>query len=451
MRSRSPKVAHPVLGVPMVRLVVAAAREAGCERVVLVTGHHAEKVEELVEGETCVRQEQQLGTGHAVMCAADELADFTGSLVVLAGDTPLMRPETIRALIEARESSGAAASVLTALVEDPTGYGRIVRGPGGQLRSIVEQKDLEHGQETITEVNTSTYCFDARLLFSHLQRLGTENAQGEYYLTDMVAVFRAEGLGVEAVAVDDPSETMGINTRVQLAEASRVLQRRINTAHMLSGVTMTDPELVWIGPEATLGRDVVLEPMTFLYGSTTIADGARIGPDSRVIDSEVGEDAVVDSSVVLSSVVGAGASVGPSAYLRPGTVLQAGAKVGTHVEVKNSVVGARSKVPHLSYIGDATIGEDVNVGAGSITCNYDGFRKHKTAIGDGAFIGSDTMLVAPVTVGPGAVTGAGSAISRDVPAGSLAVERSEQRVVEGWAEGRRRAAQRSEDSDKESE
>lgn len=445
MRSRLPKVAHAILGVPMARLVVSAARDAGSERVVVVTGHRAEEVEALLAGETCVRQERQLGTGHAVMCAADALAGFEGSLVVLAGDTPLIRPETIRALVEARETAGAAASVLTAVLEDPSGYGRVLRGEDGSLREIVEQKDLSPGQEGIAEVNTSTYCFDARVLFERLHRLGTDNVQGEYYLTDMIALFSSEGLRVTALRAEDPAETMGVNTRVQLAEAAGVLQRRINTAHMLAGVTMTAPDLVWVGPDVTLEGDVVLEPMTLLLGSTSVGEGARIGPDSRVTDSVVEQDAVVDSSVVVSAHVGRGATVGPSAYLRPGTRLGPGAKAGTHVEIKNAEIGAGSKVPHLSYIGDATLGERVNVGAGSITCNYDGFHKHRTEIGDGAFIGSDTMLVAPVTVGPGAVTGAGSAISHDVPADALALERGEQRTVEGWAEQRRRAEQRSRD------
>lgn len=443
MRSRLPKAAHAVLGVPMVRLVVSAAKRAGCSPIVVVTGHGAEALEPLIADETSVRQDRQLGTGHAVMCAAEALAHVSGSLVVLAGDTPLMRPETIRMLVDARESAGAVASVLTANVEDPTGYGRVVRTPEGMLHSIVEHKDLVAGQEAILEVNTSTYCFDAELLMEHVSRLESQNAQGEYYLTDMVALFRAEGLDVVAVRAEDPTETIGVNTRIHLAEATAILQRRINAAHMLAGVTMTVPELCWVGPDVTLGRDVTLEPMTFLMGGTSVGDGARIGPNARVTDSEVGPEAVIDSSVVVSSIVNERATVGPSAYLRAGTVLGPGAKAGTSVEIKNSKVGAGSKVPHLSYVGDATIGNGANIGAGTITCNYDGYGKHPTKIGDGAFIGSDTMLVAPVEVGEGAVTGAGSTITRDVPPGALAVERGEQRTVEGWAEQRRRTEERS--------
>jgi len=437
MKSDTPKVAHTVLGVPMVRLVVEAARAAGCERVVAVTGHGADAVEALIEDVTCVRQDEQLGTGHAVMCAREALAGVDGSLVVLSGDTPLMTAETIAGLVATRESSGSAVTVLTTHLVDPHGYGRIVRDRDGEVERIVEEKDCTPEERRIDEVNTGTYCFDAGVLFAHLDRLSTQNAQGEYYLTDMIAVFKREGLMVSAMSTEDPLETLGVNSRVQLAEAARVLQGRINHRHMLAGVTMTDPSLVWIGPDVELGRDVEILPMSFLMGTTRVGDRSLIGPNTRITDSEIAPDAVVDSSVVVSASVGPGATVGPVAYLRPGTVLEARAKAGTSVEIKNSVVGEGSKVPHLSYIGDTSIGKGVNVGAGSITCNYDGKRKHATVIGDGAFIGSDTMLVAPVEIGAGAITAAGSAITKDVPADALAVERSEQRTVEGWAQRKR--------------
>lgn len=442
MKSELPKVAHQVLGVPMVRLVADAARIAGCERIIAVTGHKADIVEALVEDATCVRQDRQLGTGHAVMCAREALAGFHGSLVVLSGDTPLMRPETISGLVAMRESNGAALTLLTTHMPDPTGYGRIVRDRDGGVARIVEEKDCTPDERRITEVNTGTYCFDSAVLFAHLDRLGTQNAQGEYYLTDMVSVFNGEGLAVSALSTEDPLETLGVNSRLQLAEATKVLQRRINTRWMADGVTMTDPDLVWIGPDVELSRDVEILPMTTLMGVTKVGEGSVLGPNTRITESVVGQGAVVDSSVVVQAHVGDGATVGPVAYLRPGAVLEERAKAGTCVEIKNSVVGPGSKVPHLSYIGDATIGAAVNVGAGTITCNYDGFRKHPTTIGDGAFIGSDTMLVAPVSIGAGAVTGAGSAITRDVPEGALAVERTEQRTVEGFAERRRVKAER---------
>lgn len=433
MKSELPKVAHRVLGVPMVRLVVNAARDAGCERVIVVTGHRAEVVEALIPDVETVRQDRQLGTGHAVMCAAPTLAGVTGSLVVLSGDTPLITPTTIAGLIALRESSGAAMTLLTAHMPDPSGYGRVLRDRDGTVAGIVEEKDCTPEQRGITEVNTGSYCFDAAVLLAHLSRLTTDNAQREYYLTDMVSVFASEGLTVSAMMTDDPLETIGVNTRVQLAQATKVLKQRINDEHMLAGVTMIDPELVWIAPGVSIGRDVEIAPMSFLMGETRIGDGARIGPLARITDSVVGDGAVIDQSILVSAQVGPGATVGPGAYLRPGTVLGPGAKAGTSVEIKNSVIGAGSKVPHLSYIGDAEIGENVNVGAGTITCNYDGTRKHRTVVGANAFIGSDTMLVAPVEIGAGAVTGAGSTITHDVPPGALAVERTEQRTIEGWA------------------
>ncbi len=439
MKSDKPKVAHEVLGKPMVNWVVSAASEAGCERIVVVTGHHAEVVEALLpKGVSSVRQEEQLGTGHAVMSARDAVGAFSGSLVVLSGDTPLLSADTIAGLAAMRESGGAALTLLTTHLPDPTGYGRIVRDMrDGSVARIVEEKDCTAQERKITEVNTGTYCFDAEVLFAHLDRLTTENAQGEYYLTDMVEVFTREGLGVSASATEDPLETIGVNSRVQLAEANKIVQSRINRAHMLAGVTMFDPDLVWVGPDVRVGRDVELLPMTFALGQTTIGDRAVIGPNARLIDSTIAEGATVDASVVVGADVGRDATVGPVSYLRAGAVLEAGSKAGACVEIKKSIVGEGSKVPHLSYIGDTTIGKNVNVGAGTITCNYDGEKKHETHIEDGAFIGSDTMLVAPVTIGEGAVTAAGSTIARDVPAGALALERSDQVVVDGWVERRR--------------
>jgi bifunctional UDP-N-acetylglucosamine pyrophosphorylase / glucosamine-1-phosphate N-acetyltransferase len=439
MRSATPKVAHNVIGMPMVNWVVSAARTAGCERVVAVTGHHAEIVEGLLpEGVTIARQDEQLGTGHAVMCAREALSGFSGTLVVLSGDTPLLRAETIAGLVAMRESSGAALTLLTTRMGDPIGYGRIVRNMrDGSVERIVEEKDCSAEERKIAEVNTGTYAFDSEVLFAHLDRLSTQNAQGEYYLTDLIEIFVSEGLTVSADVTDDARETLGVNSRVQLAEANKIMQRRINTAHMLAGVTMLDPDLVWVGPDVILGRDVEILPMTQLLGSTTVEDRVVLGPNTRVHDSFVGEGAVIDSSVVIEARVGRDVTVGPVAYLRAGAVLEAGSKAGTCVEIKKSTIGEGSKVPHLSYIGDATIGKGVNVGAGSITCNYDGDMKHRTVIEDGVFIGSDTMLVAPVTIGEGAMTAAGSAISKDVPPGALAIERTDQVVIDGWSHRRR--------------
>jgi bifunctional UDP-N-acetylglucosamine pyrophosphorylase/glucosamine-1-phosphate N-acetyltransferase len=439
MRSSLPKVAHEVLGVPLVRWVVDAVHGAGIERIITVVGHGGDAVSALVPDTETVVQHARLGTGDAVRAAGDALKDFDGPVVVVAGDVPLVRSETLAALLGSWRSSEASCTVLTALIPDPSGYGRIVRDEAGLVTGIVEQKDLDAGHQAIAECNVGIYCFDARSLLGALARITPANAQGEYYLTDVVALLHAQGRRVTAVALDDIDESHGVNTRVQLAAVGRILQRRINERHMLAGVTMTDPDLVWVGPRVTIARDSVIEPMTTLSGETQIGEGAHVGPNSRVVDSTIGAGALVEQSIVRSARIGERATVGPNAFLRPGTVLEPGSRVGSFVEVKNSTIGEGSKVPHLSYMGDATIGSGVNVGAGSITCNYDGRTKHRTVIRDGAFIGSDTMLVAPVEIGEGAMTGAGSAITKDVPSGALGIERTTQRNVEGWAD-RRKAA-----------
>lgn len=311
MKSSLPKVAHRILGVPMVGHAVGAARAAGCDRVIVVTGHRAEVVEAIVHDVEFVRQDRQLGTGHAVMCAEEALAGSSGSLLVLAGDCPLLTPSTLARLVAAREDAGAACSVLTTRLGDPTGYGRIVRDRDGSIASIVEHKDLAEAQYTIDEVNTSTYCFDTAALFEHLHRLQNANAQGEYYLTDMVAHLRDAGLDVVAVEAADPDETLGVNSRVQLSEAAAVLQRRINERHMLQGVTMTDPGLVWIGPEVAIGRDTVIEPLTFVFGDTVVGEECVLGPDCRLTDCRVGNGCVVDSSILTGTTIADHTTVGP--------------------------------------------------------------------------------------------------------------------------------------------
>ncbi len=432
MRSSLPKVAHEILGVPLVRFVVDAARDAGVGRVVTVIGHGADAVSALVTDTEIAVQNEQLGTGHATRCAGAALADFDGPVLVLAGDVPLLRPETLARLLSDWEASGADCVMLSARLADPTGYGRVIRDASGHVEAIVEHKDCDPEQLAADECNVGVYCFDAVRLFAALERLSPANAQGEYYLTDTIAILRADGAKVEALTLDDADESHGINTRVQLANAARILQHRINRVHMLAGVTMVDPGLVWVGPKVKLGRDVVIGPMCELMGTTEIADGACIGPGTRLRDSFVGAGATVEQSVVREARIGEGASVGPNAFIRPGTVMGPGSKAGSFVEVKNSTIGEGSKVPHLSYVGDSTVGSGVNIGAGSITCNYDGHEKNRTVIGDDAFIGSATMLVAPVEVGKGAMTAAGSAISKDVPPGALGIERALQRNIEGW-------------------
>jgi bifunctional UDP-N-acetylglucosamine pyrophosphorylase/glucosamine-1-phosphate N-acetyltransferase len=439
MRSALPKVAHEILGVPLVRWVVDAVSDAGIERIVTVVGYGGEAVTDLVPDTETVIQQARLGTGDAVRAAAGALQDFDGPIIVIAGDVPLVRAETIAALVESWRGAGAACAVLTAFIPDPTGYGRILRDEAGAVTAIVEHRDLTGSQLDLGECNVGIYCFDSRALFDALGSITPANAQGEYYLTDVVGMLNGRDLRVTGVVLGDVNESHGVNTRVQLASAGRVLQRRINEGHMLDGVTMTDPDLVWVGRDVTIGRDVVIEPMTTLLGETHIGEGAHIGPNTRVTDSTIGAGATVEQSVLRGANVGERAVVGPNAFLRPGAVLLAGSRAGSFVEVKNSTIGEGSKVPHLSYIGDATVGAGVNVGAGSITCNYDGSEKHRTVIGDGAFIGSDTMLVAPVEIGAGAATGAGSAITKDVPAGALGIERGTQKNVEGWND-RRKAA-----------
>jgi bifunctional UDP-N-acetylglucosamine pyrophosphorylase/glucosamine-1-phosphate N-acetyltransferase len=439
MRSALPKVAHEILGVPLVRWVVDAVSAVGIERIVTVVGYGGEAVSVLVPDTETVIQQARLGTGDAVRAAAGALEGFDGPVVVISGDVPLVRAETIAALLESWNAASAACTVLTAFIPDPTGYGRVVRDEAGLVTAIVEHRDLAAEQLAIGECNVGIYCFGARALFDALEAVTPSNSQGEYYLTDVVALLHGRGLRVTGVVLDDVDESHGVNTRVQLAAVGRVLQRRINEAHMLDGVTMTDPDLVWIGPGVTIGRDVVIEPMTTMLGETHVGEGAHIGPNTRISDSTIGAGATVEQSIVRGARIGERAAVGPNAFLRPGSVLEAGARAGSFVEVKNSTIGEGSKVPHLSYIGDADVGAGVNIGAGSITCNYDGISKHRTVIGDGAFIGSDTMLVAPVEIGAGAATGAGSAITKDVPAGALGIERAKQENIEGWND-RRKAA-----------
>ena len=434
MKSDKPKVLHELLGKPLVRWVVDASYAAGCQMVHVVVGHKREQVEAVLDDCTISFQPEMLGTGNTVMCAAEALAGFTGTLFVMCGDAPLVRPETLRALRDAHERGGNAATVLTMHVDDPTGYGRIVRDGAGEVCRIVEEKDCTDAQRAVRECNSGVYCFDAAALLGHLDRLGCDNAQGEYYLTDMVEVLRGTGLKAGSMVVADNDECLGVNSRVQLAQATKVMQRRINEAHMLAGVTFTDPDLVWVGPDVQLGRDVELLPLTMLSGATRVGAGSTVGPNTRLADCTVGEGCSIEETVGVCAEIGDGCSVGPRAYLRSGTRLLDGAHVGTHVEVKKSTIGTGAKVPHLSYVGDATVGARANLGAGTITCNYDGVNKNPTTIGEDAFIGSSTMLVAPVSVGARATVGAASCITEDVPDDALALERSEQVVKEHWRE-----------------
>jgi bifunctional UDP-N-acetylglucosamine pyrophosphorylase/glucosamine-1-phosphate N-acetyltransferase len=437
MRSETPKVAFDLLGKPLIRWVVDAASQASCSRIVTILGHGSEIVAPMVADTEVVYQTERLGTGHAVMAAAEKLAGHEGSVAVLSGDTPLVEASTIEDMARRRHEEGAAVAVLTQESESPFGYGRVIRDSAGNVIRIVEQKECTPEEDAVTECNSGIYCFDARLLFDALGELGSNNSQGEFYLTDTIAILGARGEKVIGVRSADPTQTVGINTLKQLAEATRLMQGRINDRHMDEGVSMLDPSLVWIGPDVDIGCDVNILPMTFLTGDTKVAAGSEIGPNTRITDSTVGRNCVVDESVLFGAVLEDDVTCGPRAYLRPGTVMRSGSKAGTHVEIKKSVIGRNAKVPHLSYIGDASLGDGVNIGAGAITCNYDGYDKFRTEIGDEAFIGSNALFVAPVSVGPGAVVAAGSSITKDVPADALGIERAEQVNKEGWAQRRR--------------
>ncbi len=437
-RSERAKVLHEVAGRSMLRWVLEALRPLGLERIAVVVGHQAGDVAAEaraggLDGVVDVVQGEQLGTGHAARVALESGAlDGCDTVLVVPGDAPLLQAAALADLL-ARHRGGV--TLLATELADPTGYGRVLRDGHGRVARIVEERDATEHQRAIREVGTSVYAFDRAALSGALSRLTTDNAQGEEYLTDAVGLLLEEG----AEAVHAAAEVaVGVNDRAQLADAAAQLRRRVLDEHMRAGVTVVDPATTYVAATVVLEPDAVLLPGVHLEGATTVASGATVGPDSRLVDTVVEAGATVTYSVLLGASVGPGATVGPFGYLRPGARLERGAKVGTFVEVKASTVGEGSKVPHLSYVGDATIGRDVNVGAGTITCNYDGIAKHATVIDDGAFVGSDTMLVAPVRVGREAVTGAGSAITKDVPDGALAVERSDQRVVDGY--GARRAA-----------
>ncbi|GGV81625.1 MULTISPECIES: bifunctional UDP-N-acetylglucosamine diphosphorylase/glucosamine-1-phosphate N-acetyltransferase GlmU [Streptomyces] len=443
MKSATPKVLHEICGRSLVGHVLAAARELEPENLVVVVGHAREQVTAHLNGidpqvRTAV-QEKQKGTGHAVRMGLEELGGAVdGTVVVVCGDTPLLTGETLRRLAATHAEDGNAVTVLTAEVPDATGYGRIVRDPdSGAVTAIVEHKDATEEQRAVREINSGVFAFDGRLLADALGQVRTDNSQGEEYLTDVLGILREAGHRVGACVADDHREIAGINNRVQLAEARRILNDRLLTAAMLSGVTVVDPATTWVDVTVTFEQDVTVLPGTQLHGSTHLAEGCVVGPNSRLTDTKVGAGARVDNAVCVEAVVGPQASVGPYAYLRPGTRLGLKSKVGTYVETKNARIGEGTKVPHLSYVGDATIGEYTNIGAATVFVNYDGQEKHHTTVGSHCRTGSDNMFVAPVTIGDGAYTAAGSVITRDVPPGSLAVARGQQRNIEGWVARKR--------------
>jgi len=449
MKSEIPKLLHPICGRPMIAWPVAAAVQAGAERVIVVQGPERE-LEPVLDGRVEVAvQEQARGTADAVRAASAHLG-AAETVIVLNGDHPLLTPATIEQLAAAHAGSGSAATIATAVLEDPSGYGRVVRAPDGTVERVVETKaagDATEHELHIREINTGIFAFDAGELLWALQQVSADNAQGEMYLPDVLPILRRHERTVSAFEIaEDPGAILGINDRVALARARALAQQRIHEEHMLAGVTIVDPAATVIDADVQIAPDAVIAPFCNLHGSTSIGSRSTIGPLSTLIDTRVGEDAAVLHSYLNGAEIGDRVSVGPFAYLRPGTVMGEGSKAGTFVEIKNSEVGAGTKVPHLSYIGDADIGEGTNLGAATITANYDGARKHRTRIGSGVKTSVDTTLVAPVTVGDKAYTAAGSVITKDVPPGALGVARARQENIEGYADRRRERDERDRDA-----
>ncbi|HEV3216264.1 MAG TPA: bifunctional UDP-N-acetylglucosamine diphosphorylase/glucosamine-1-phosphate N-acetyltransferase GlmU [Vicinamibacterales bacterium] len=440
MKSSSPKVLHRVAGTPMMASVLEAARGLSPKTTTIVAGHMKEALERALAGHGDLRfvtQEPQLGTGHALLQAAPLLERESGVLVLLSGDVPLLTHHTLARLLARHQESGAAATVLTATLEQPYGYGRIVRHEG-RIAGIVEERDASPAEREIREINSGIFAFSIGPLFAALRSLAARNAQGEYYLTDLVSIFRRQNLGVETVTVDDANEIRGINSRSELAEASAVVRQAKNNELMAAGVTIEDPATTYIDQAVAVGADTVIHPNVYLEGKTRIGAGCEIHSGTRIINSTLGEGVIVQNCCVITdSRLASGVSIGPFAHLRPGSDLGESVHIGNFVELKKVVMGARSKAGHLTYLGDAIIGERVNVGAGTITCNYDGEQKHQTVIEDGAFIGSDTQLVAPVKIGRGAYVGSGTTVREDVPPGALGVSAGKQRNIEGWKKSKK--------------
>jgi bifunctional UDP-N-acetylglucosamine pyrophosphorylase/glucosamine-1-phosphate N-acetyltransferase len=444
MHSSLPKMLHPVCGRPMIAWPVAAARDAGAGRVCVIVAPDRDLSDALPDGTETVVQPDSDGTGGAVRAAGAIVGD-SEVVIVLPGDHPLIPTESLSRLLAAHRNSGAGGTVMTTEMEDPGTYGRVVRDERGDVERIVEAKagesDATPEELAIREVSSVIFAFDGPALADALERISNDNAQGEYYLGDVLPAMRSAGLRVTAHLDPDPRVNLGVNSRADLAVAEREVRRLINRRHMLAGVTIVDPDATWIDAEVELAADVRIEPGCSLRGRTRVAAGAAIGPHATMIDAAIGANSSVVHSYLVGCEVGERCAVGPFAYLRPGTRLAAGAKAGTFVEIKNSEVGAGAKVPHLSYVGDADVGDEANVGAGTITANYDGYEKHRTKIGEGARIGVDTALVAPVSVGDRAYTGAGAVIREDVPPGALGVSEKSQRNIEGYAKRRAEEAE----------
>jgi bifunctional UDP-N-acetylglucosamine pyrophosphorylase/glucosamine-1-phosphate N-acetyltransferase len=436
MKSSVVKVLHPVAGQPMICWPVAAARAAGATPTVVVVGHQADAVRNVFPDSADIRsalQEEQLGTGHAVACARNQLAGFSGTVLILCGDTPLLRAETLQGLIAYHWENRAALTVLTATMDNPYGYGRVVRDTDGRVLRIVEQKDATLKEQALCEINSGIYCMEADFLFANIDAISSDNAQGEFYLTDLVSMAVSQGRTCLGLTTLDPDEIMGVNDRIQLAEASRILRSRINRELMCAGVSLVDPGHSYIDYGVRIGPDTVVHPNCSISGATIIGSGCTIESGVSINGCTIGDRCHIKAGSVLEgSELHADVSVGPMAHLRPGTLLNDHVKIGNFVETKKIVMGEGSKASHLTYLGDAAIGSNVNIGCGTITCNYDGVNKHRTVIGDDVFIGSDVQLVAPVSVGRNSLVAAGTTVTVDVPPDSLAISRVPQVNKEGW-------------------
>jgi bifunctional UDP-N-acetylglucosamine pyrophosphorylase/glucosamine-1-phosphate N-acetyltransferase len=441
MKSALPKVAHRIAGVPMIEYVVETAARLSPRSTTVVVGYQANAVKAALarqSGLTFVVQEPQLGTAHALLTVEAVLEKATGTLVLLSGDVPLLAANTLKILVERHTGSGAAATVVTAVVDDPRGYGRIIRS-GERIARIVEEKDASSAEIAIREINAGIYAFALDGLFEAVRAIAALNSQNEYYLPDLVAIYRQKGLVVETLTVSSPSEIQGINSRAELAAVSRVVRQAKSAELMAAGVTIDDPWTTYIDRDVKVGADTVLHPNVSLEGQTTVGQECEIHSGARIVDCRIGDRVtVLDHCVMAGATVADEARIGPFTHLRPASVIGTRAKVGNFVEMKQTILGAGSKSMHLAYLGDAIIGENVNIGAGTITCNYDGSKKHTTTIENGAFIGSDTQIVAPITVGEGAYVATGTTIRENVPPGALAVSAGKQRNIEGWVEKRKR-------------
>ena len=441
MKSADPKVLHRAGGLPLIEHVLRTADTLRPATTVVVVGHLADRVKAGLGKRLGLRfalQDPQLGTGHALLQAEPHLAGASGTVVLLSGDVPLLRPATLQALVDTHRARGAAATVLTARVAGEHEYGRIVR-EDGRIAAIVEHKDATPAQRAIDEINSGIYAFALEPLFAALKSIGAANAQGEYYLPDLVGIYRAQGRTVETVVLDDPREILGVNSRRELADVTAILKTTRNEELMAAGVSIVDPASAWIGPDVVIGQDTVIHPNVYLEGRTRIGSRCEIHAGVRIVDSILEDGVVINNyCVITESHVGGGAKIGPFAHVRPQSEIGEGAHVGNFTELKKTRLGKGSKANHLSYLGDAVIGANVNIGAGTITCNYDGTHKHPTVIEDGAFIGSDTQLIAPITVRSGAYVGTGTTVREDVPPGALAVSAGKQRNIEGWVEKKRK-------------